>query len=139
MFDILSAFGIISLEAQKEYIALCERQLTELWSRYGDLFEIWFDGGLLSVEQGGPNLTPIYAKYQPQAIRFRSAKIGTENNTRWVGNERGYAPYDCWSATNGDSGFDGTKEDKSVGAGNPDGAIWAPAECDQPNRKNEWF
>ncbi len=91
------------------------------------------------MDKGGPNLKPIYEQYQPHAIRFQGAKIGVKNNTRWVGNERGYAPYDCWSATDGDSQFDGTEEDSSVGAGNPDGTRWAPAECDRPNRKNEWF
>lgn len=126
-------------DEQKHYIELVERQLTELWSRYGELFEIWFDGGLLAVEKGGPNLKPIYEKYQPQAVRFQGSAIGEENNTRWVGNERGLAPYDCWSATNGDSQFDGTAEDDSIGAGNPDGARWSPAECDVPSRKNEWF
>ena len=125
--------------AQKRYVALVERQLTELWSRYGELFEIWFDGGLLPVDKGGPDLRPIYEKYQPNVIRFQGSAIGPENNTRWVGNERGLAPYDCWSATNGDSQFDGTQEDDSIGEGTPDGTRWSPAECDVPSRKNEWF
>ncbi len=126
-------------EEQKRYIALVERQLTELWSRYGDLFEIWFDGGILPVDQGGPDLKPIYEKFQPQAVRFQGSVIGDENNTRWVGNERGIAPYNCWSATDGDSQFDGTQEDSLIGSGTPDGALWSPAECDVPARKNEWF
>lgn len=126
-------------EQQKQYAALCERQLTKLWSRYGEMFEIWFDGGLLPVEQGGPNLKPIYEAYQPKAVRFQGSQIGEENNTRWVGNERGLAPFNCWSATDGDSQFDGTKEDSSIGEGNPDGARWSPAECDMPNRRNEWI
>ena len=126
-------------QKQKEYIALVERQLTELWSRYGEMLELWFDGGLLTPEQGGPDLKPIYEKYQPNAVRFQGSAISSENNTRWVGNENGVAPYDCWSATNGNSQFDGTAEDDSIGEGNPDGSRWAPAECDAPNRKDEWF
>ena len=102
-------------EQQKQYVALCERQLTELWSRYGEMFEIWFDGGLLPVEQGGPNLKPIYETYQPRAVRFQGSQISEENNTRWVGNARGLAPFNCRSATDGDSQFDGTKEDSSIG------------------------
>lgn len=126
-------------DEQKRYTDLVERQLTELWSRYGKAFEIWFDGGLLTPENGGPDIKAIYEKYQPQAVRFQGSALGLENTTRWVGNERGFAPYDCWSATDGDSQFDGTVEDSSIGAGNPDGSRWSPAECDTPNRKNEWF
>lgn len=126
-------------EEQKRYTELIERQLAELWSRYGELFEIWFDGGLLKPENGGPDIKEIYEKYQPNAIRFQGSAIGAENNTRWVGNERGVAPYNCWSATSGNSQFDGTTEDTSIGKGDPDGSNWVPAECDTPNRKNEWF
>lgn len=126
-------------DEQKKYTELVERQLEELWSRYGKAFEIWFDGGLLTPENGGPRIKKIYEKYQPQAVRFQGSALGNENNTRWVGNERGFAPYDCWSATDGDSQFDGHTEDTSIGAGNPDGSRWSPAECDTPNRKNEWF
>lgn len=125
--------------AQKRFAELTQRQLRELWSRYGDLFEIWFDGGLLPPEKGGPDLKGIYEQYQPNAVRFQGSALGKTNNTRWVGNERGTAPSNCWSATNGDSQFDGTAEDESIGAGDPDGARWAPAECDAPNRRNEWF
>ncbi len=124
---------------QSEYIALVERQLTELWSRYGEMFEIWFDGGILSVKDGGPNLKPIYDRFQHNAVRFQGFSIDGENNTRWVGNERGIAPYDCWSSTGTEGQFDGTVEDESTGTGNPDGRMWAPAECDTPNRTKEWF
>ena len=37
-------------EAQKHYNQVVETQLTELWSNYGKLFEIWFDGGVLPPE-----------------------------------------------------------------------------------------
>ena len=34
------------------YNKLCLAQLTELWTQYGDLAEIWFDGGLIPPSQG---------------------------------------------------------------------------------------
>ena len=49
---------------QKHYNKVVETQLTELWSRYGEWFEIWFDGGTLSVEKGGLPIAPLLLRYQ---------------------------------------------------------------------------
>ena len=40
-------------EEQKKYNEIVKMQLTELWSEYGDLMEVWFDGGVLPPEKGG--------------------------------------------------------------------------------------
>ena len=122
--------------AQARYTRLREQMMTELWTRYGDLFEIWFDGGAIPANQGGPNLVPILLKHQPQAIVFQGP-AGTPNLIRWVGNERGVAPYPCWSTANAGTGEDGTVE-KTIG-GNPDGKLWVPGECDVPVRDHDWF
>jgi alpha-L-fucosidase len=123
-------------EKQKNYVQICEQMMIELLSRYGELFEIWFDGGAIPVEQGGPDLIPIISKYQPQAIVFQGPP-GTRNLIRWAGNERGIAPYPCWSTTNAGTSEGGTVEKKYPG--DPNGNIWAPAECDVPVRRDQWY
>lgn len=73
---------------QKHYNKVVETQLTELWSRYGEWFEIWFDGGTLSVEKGGLPIAPLLLRYQPNAITFQGDKLKKKNNLRWVGKGR---------------------------------------------------
>lgn len=113
--------------AQAQYVKICERMLTELWSRYGELFEIWFDGGAVPVEKGGPDLVPIYQKYQPRAIVFQ----GPVASIRWIGNEQGVAAYPCWATVPHRQDYNGP--------GDPEGRYWLPGECDVPVRNHEWF
>lgn len=122
--------------AQARYVKICEQMMTELWTRYGDLFEIWFDGGAIPASQGGPDLVPILQKHQPNAIVFQGP-VGTPNLIRWVGNERGVAPYPCWSTAKTGTSEGGTIE--KVFGGNPEGNLWIPGECDVPVRNHDWF
>jgi hypothetical protein len=50
-------------------------QTSELWGNYGDLVELWFDGGLIPVSQGGPDVAPILKQYQPNAIVFNAEQV----------------------------------------------------------------
>lgn len=131
-------------DEQKQYNEMVIKQVTELWTKYGELFEIWFDGGALPPEQGGPDILPLLLRYQPQAVCFQGPE-DFPSILRWVGNEDGIAPNPCWSTTNLSTGsFDGTMQFAEVGVGDPDGCVWAPAETDMPNRKVEaygggWF
>ncbi len=111
---------------QAEYARACEQMLTELWSRYGELFHIWFDGGSLSPEKGGPNMLPILAKYQPKANVFQ----GPASTIRWIGNESGVASYPCWNTV---------PQRDAFGPGDPNGKIWLPGECDVPMPGHGWF
>jgi alpha-L-fucosidase len=119
-------------EKQDNYSRVCETMLTELWSRYGELTEVWFDGGALSPEGGGPDLIPILKQFQPNAIVFQCPAA----NIRWIGNESGVAGYPCW-ATVPDLDYQG--DIKMLPNGNPDGKMWMPGECDVPIRNHEWF
>lgn len=123
-------------DLQREYVKTCERMMEELWSRYGELYEVWFDGGAIPVEQGGPDLIPILQQHQPGAIVFQGPP-GTPNMIRWVGNERGVAPYPCWSTTDAGTVEGGTVEKRFDGT--PYGRLWIPGECDVPIRNHEWF
>jgi len=114
-------------EKQAQYARACETMLTELWSKYGELTEIWFDGGALGPEKGGPDMVPILRKNQPRAIVFQ----GPAASIRWIGNERGVAGYPCWATT--------SEEEDVNGPGDPDGARWLPGECDVPLPGHEWF
>lgn len=118
-------------EDQLNYNDIVMRQLTELWTNYGKVFEIWFDGGVLPVEQGGPDIASLLRKLQPDSVVFQGPS-GC-NLLRWGGNERGEAPDPCWATTKVLTGDDGTRERIDT-AGDPDGRVWAPAESDMPNR-----
>lgn len=123
----------------REYVRNVEVQVTELWSEYGELFEIWFDGGIIPPEKGGPDLTPILNKYQSHAICFQGPR-DYAHNIRWVGNEDGLAPENCWATTNaGEAAYDGTVSDEKAGVGDPDGKYYRPAETDMPNRTHAAF
>lgn len=118
-------------EAQAKYAKICEQMLRELWGNYGELFEIWFDGGALPPEKGGPDLIPLYQKLQPNAIVFQ----GPVASIRWVGNESGVAGYPCWATVPSREPSD----QEVMSHGDPNGAVWAPGECDVPIRNHEWF
>ncbi len=112
---------------QAEYAKACEIMLTELWSNYGELTEIWFDGGALPPDQGGPDMVPILKKHQPNAVVFQ----GPAASIRWIGNERGVADYPCWATV---------KEGTDVnGPGDANGTRWLPGECDVPMPGHKWF
>ena len=122
-------------EKQKEYNQIVLQQLTELWSNYGPLFEIWFDGGVMVDEKGGiaSAVTRLIETHQPEAVLFQGPASAT-NLIRWIGNEDGRAVYPNWSTANATTSSDGIEEIKE-GTGAPDGIIWCPAEADFPNRK----
>ncbi len=124
-------------EEQKKYNEKVKIQQTELWSEYGDLMEVWFDGGVLPPEKGGIDFLGMLKKYQTEAIAFQGP-YGYENNIRWVGNEEGVAPYPCWSRADSTTSASGVIEIKGLN-GNPEGLFWCPGEADFPLRLNSSF
>lgn len=122
---------------QEEYRAVVQKQLTELWSNYGELFEIWFDGGVLPVDQGGYDVGTLARKLQPEAIAFQGSD-DMKHLIRWVGNETGDAPYPCWATSGATTSADGTTVMSGMN-GAADGAIWCPGEADCTLRLNNTF
>ncbi len=117
-------------EEYQAYVRCVEEQIKEIWSEYGELFEIWFDGGIIPKEEGGPDVLPILQKYQPDAITFQGP-VEALHNIRWVGNELGFAPECCRASVKSDDriSFDGDLH----------GELWIPAETDFPNRSAKAF
>lgn len=112
-------------EKQKEYNGIYRRQLTEILTNYGPMFEMWFDGG---------NVVPVndlIDKLAPGIITFQGRRA---NSTRWVSNENGFAPYPCWNTIAWKEG-----ETPAEGAGSPSGNLWCPAECDVSILRPNWF
>lgn len=112
-------------EQQQEYNRIYRRQLTEILTRYGPMFEMWFDGG---------NIVPVndlIEQLAPAIITFQGNRA---NSTRWVGTEHGFAPYPCWNTIDWKEG-----ESPKEGAGNPAGNLWCPAECDVSILRPDWF
>lgn len=122
---------------QEEYNKIVVQQLTELWTNYGDLFEIWFDGGILSPERGGADVLSLVQKLQPNAVAFQGP-YGHPNLVRWVGNEEGVAPYPCWATADSTTNADGSQVVEGLN-GNPEGEFWCPGESDFTLRWNHSF
>jgi alpha-L-fucosidase len=113
-------------EQQRRYDAMYREQLTEVFSRYGNLVEIWFDGSVVTP------VGDLLRRFQPNAMVFQ----GPEATIRWVGNENGFAPYPCWN------GIDAAKARTGVATSrdsDPDEAVWMPVEVDVSIRRPNWF
>ena len=130
-------------EDQERYNELVIAQLTELWTNYGEFFEIWFDGGCLKPSDGGADIAPLLARLQPNAVVFQGPRE-INSLVRWCGNERAEAGENCSAIFSySDMNDDGTTERPD--SGDTFGDVWCPAECDMPNRDphranaNGWF
>ena len=131
---------------QNYYNTMVEGMVTELCTRYGPLFEIWFDGGADHPERGAPDVLPIVKEYQPQCLFYHNAQLA---EARWGGSESGTVPYPCW-ATFPFPSADGVTYPEVhadnfflLKHGDPGGAFWMPAMSDAPlrgyNGRHEWF
>jgi len=116
------------------------KQLTEVLTNYGEIFEVWFDG----ANGEGPNgkkqeydwdgFIATVRKYQPNAVIFSDAGP----DIRWVGNEKGYANETNWNTLNRDNYYPGTPNYHELAEGNKNGTHWLPAEVNVSIRPG-WY
>ena len=133
------------------YVDYYRNQLTELFTAYGPVFEMWFDGANGGDGYYGgkrekrsingatyydwPTTLDLVRKMEPTIIFFSDAGPGV----RWVGNEKGIAGETNWNTISADSLFAGKPGIESLlNEGSENGNRWIPAEVDVSIRKG-WF
>lgn len=135
--------GAFQKNRQAYYNKMVEGMVTEICTRYGELFEIWFDGGASHPDLGAPDVLPIVKKYQPNCIFYHNNQLA---EVRWGGSESGTVPYPCWATfpnVYSHAGDTQAEYYQLLKHGDPDGKYWMPAMSDAPlrgyNGRHEWF
>lgn len=132
------------------YVDYFHKQLRELMTQYGEVFEVWFDGAnggdgwyggakeSRTIDRKNyynyPKIYEMLDELQPQAIIFSDGGPGC----RWVGNERGFAGATNWAFLRKGEVFPGYDKFKTLQYGHADGNQWTAAECDVSIRPG-WF
>lgn len=121
-----------------EYNEYYMAQMTELLTRYGVIKEVWLDGAKgedeKDMEYFFDDWFSLIHQLQPEAVIFSDAGP----DTRWVGDEAGFAGTTCWSLFNCSDAKIGDTDPKYSQGGDPLGHDWVPAECDVSIRPG-WF
>lgn len=133
------------------YLTYYRNQLAELFTSYGPIFEMWFDGANGGDgHYGGANerrridgstyyhwpvTLDLVKSYNPDIVFFSDAGPGV----RWVGNEKGIAGETNWNTITPDTLYAGKAGIETLlNQGSEDGTRWIPAEVDVSIRKG-WF
>ena len=73
-------------------------QLTELMTRYGPIWECWWDGaGSTRAHYDWARWANIVREHQPQCVIFGCLGAAPWVDVRWVGTEEGRAGDPCWA------------------------------------------
>jgi alpha-L-fucosidase len=108
-----------------EYQDITLQQLKELWTNYGQIGEIWFDGGI--PDAFAANILALFKQLQPNAVMFQGPG---KDAVRWAGTEGGSAPADTWSTS---------ATVMAYGAGDPNAGFFFPANCDTTlQEQDQW-
>lgn len=117
-------------------------QLEELLTRYGELFEVWWDGACAEGPNGKRQVydwelfRSTVRRLQPAAVIF--SDVGPD--VRWIGNERGFAGETCWGMLSPEGHEPGlaAPPQEELNQGREDGTHWIPGECDVSIRPG-WY
>jgi alpha-L-fucosidase len=133
------------------YVEYYRDQLKELFSQYGPVFEMWFDGANGGDGYYGgakekrkidgstyyewPVTLKMVREMAPDVIFFSDAGP----DIRWCGNESGYISETNWNTINADTIFAGKPGiTELLNTGEENGNRWIPAEVDVSIRPG-WF
>jgi alpha-L-fucosidase len=133
------------------YIEYYRNQLTEIFTHYGPVFEMWFDGANGGTGYYGganekrtidgsryyhwPATLKLVSRMEPDVIFFSDAGPGV----RWVGNEKGLAGETNWNTITPDTLYAGKGGiEQLLNTGSENGTHWIPAEVDVSIRPG-WF
>ena len=133
------------------YVEYYRNQLRELFSTYGPVFEMWFDGANGGDGYYGgarekrkisgasyydwPTTLNMVRKMEPNVIFFSDAGP----DIRWCGNESGYIGETNWNTINADTLYAGKSGiQELLNTGSENGTNWVPAEVDVSIRPG-WF
>lgn len=123
-----------------EYNRVFAGMLEEVLTKYGPVFEVWFDG---ACGEGPNGKRQVYdwdlfigtvRKLQPQAVIFSDSGP----DVRWAGNEDGIAGDPNWNTINRAGIVIGSADHRYLNVGDPNGRDYVPAECDVSIRPG-WF
>jgi alpha-L-fucosidase len=134
-----------------EYIDYYRNQLKEIFTNYGPVFEMWFDGanggdgfygGSNEVRRidratyyNWPGTIKMVQEMEPKILFFSDAGP----DIRWVGNERGIAGQTNWNTISADTLYAGKPGiTELLNTGSEEGINWIPAEVDVSIRPG-WF
>lgn len=127
------------------YLDVYYKQIRELLTNYGPVFEIWFDGanggdgyyggarekrniGDAEKYYNFEKIVEMIRKIQPSCIIWGAGHYG---DARWGGSEKGHVNYPHWSTVGLNGGGGGT--------GKRGGERWVPAEGDTTINHAGWF
>ena len=137
--------------ATPSYVEYYRNQLRELFTAYGPVFEMWFDGANGGDGYYGgtrekrkidgqtyyawPNTIKLVQEMEPNIVFFSDAGP----DIRWCGNEKGYVGETNWCMISTDTIYAGKPRINALlNQGSEDGKQWLPAEVDVSIRPG-WF
>lgn len=122
---------------REEYNDVYAAQLTELMTRYGPIYECWWDGaGSTEAHYDWGRWTAIVRKFQPRCVIFGCLGAAEFVDVRWVGTEEGRAGRDCWATIDPETIV--VENCADLNSGKWGGSHFIPAETNTSIRPG-WF